>query len=348
MSESYTLKTRELLDRHGIRCVEGRGLVPTGKNPDLFCVEPCPFWVEVKYIERPQAYERLAPLMDRLGRALNELDSSGSIFVHVSNTCDDVDVKLAKKALKLSASRKSEITEDYRIFVVQEPRIKDQFVEFKLKTSKGNALVISTKSASGHYGLPVGHMPRLGMDYLELTEAGRNVELLDVCRLDTSARKFRIALVITPDSRPLRISGSMPADDLFPKSNREKIRDLFSAAMPQFKNALQYRDAPCLLVVWQDAIFASGPADAGSAVYGNWKRKFAPTRPDLGVEHVYEEDAAFACGKNTTVSALCYIPVGGEPLTFHNFFAARKLPMGLLPGVECAPRSDGSIEVPQR
>jgi hypothetical protein len=238
MSESYTLKTRELLDRHGIRCVEGRRLVPTGKNPDLFCVEPCPFWIEVKYIDKPQGFERSGPLMDRFGRALNELDASGSIFVHVSNACDDMDIKLARKALRLLASRKSETTEDYRVFLVQEPRIKDQFIEFNLKTNKGTALVISTKSASGHYGLPVGHMPCPGMDYLKLTAAGKNVEPLDVCHLDTSARKFRIALVITPDPRPLRISGIMPADDLFPKSNREKIRDLFSAAMPQFKNAL--------------------------------------------------------------------------------------------------------------
>jgi hypothetical protein len=71
----------------------------------------------------------------------------------------------------------------------------------------------------------------------------------------------------------------MPADDLFPKSHREKIRELIGEARRQFKNALQYRDAPCPLVVWQDAFFASGPADVGSAVYGDWKVKFAPTRP---------------------------------------------------------------------
>jgi hypothetical protein len=230
--------------------------------------------------------------------------------------------------------------------VVQEPRIKGQRIEFRLKTRKGTAFVVSTKSVSGHYGIPVGHMPCPGMDYVELTEAGKHIEPLDVCNLRTSAGTSRIALVITPDSKPLRISAIMPVDDLFSKSNREKIRELIGGARPQFKNALDYRDAPCLLVVWQDAFFASEPADVASAVYGDWKVKFAPTRPELGVEHVYEGNAPFACDKNTTVSALCYIPAGGEPVTFHNFFAARKLPMGLPPGVECAPRSDGSIEVP--
>jgi Transposase DDE domain len=31
-------------------------------------------------------------------------------------------------------------------------------------------------------------------------------------------------------------------------------------------------------------------------------------------EHVYEGNVPFACDKNTTVSALSYIPVGGEPV----------------------------------
>jgi hypothetical protein len=153
-----------------------------------------------------------------------------------------------------------------------------------------------------------------------LTESGKNVEPSDVCCLETSAGAFRIALVITPDSEPLHIAAIMPADDLFSKSNRGKIRELIGQARPQFKNAMRYKDAPCLLVIWKDAFFGNEPADVASAVYGDWKVKFAPTRSDLGVEHVYEGNAPCACDKNTTVSAFCYIPVGGEPVTLDNFY----------------------------
>jgi hypothetical protein len=105
MSESYTLKTRELLAAQGIRCAEGKEVVPCGKNPDLFCTEPHPLWVEVKYIKAPQQFERSGPLIERLDRALKELNGNGSIFVHVSNACYDTDIKLARQALIRLANR---------------------------------------------------------------------------------------------------------------------------------------------------------------------------------------------------------------------------------------------------
>jgi hypothetical protein len=115
--------------------------------------------------------------------------------------------------------------------------------------------------------------------------------------------------------------------------------------MRQLKNGLIFREAPCVLVIWAEALFADSALTIGAALYGDCRIRFSLTRPDQPSEATLDGNAAFLPNKNTTLSAVCYVPEGGEPMVFHNPFAARKVPTGVLPGREYFVRDDGSIEL---
>jgi hypothetical protein len=111
------------------------------------------------------------------------------------------------------------------------------------------------------------------------------------------------------------------------------------------KNGLAFRKAPCVLVIWADGLFADSALTVAAALYGDYRIKFSLARPDQPSEATLGGNAAFLIDKNTTLSAVCYVPEGGEPMVFYNPFAARKVPTGLLPGRDIFVRDDGSIEL---
>jgi hypothetical protein len=138
----------------------------------------------------------------------------------------------------------------------------------------------------------------------------------------------------------------MPNDELEGLQGSQKLRELIRGrSMSQMKNGLAFRKAPCVLVIWTDALFADSALTVAAALYGDCRVRFSLTKPDQPSETRLEGNAAFLPNKNTTLSALCYVPEGGTPMVFHNPFAARELPTGLLPGREYVVRDDGTVEL---
>jgi hypothetical protein len=106
------------------------------------------------------------------------------------------------------------------------------------------------------------------------------------------------------------------------------VRRTVSDANDQLKNAIRYRPAPALVLIFQDGLDVPDEEIIKSGLYGNLQYHFAPGNPGAG-RLILNRDGAWNPGKNRTTSAVMYVRNNGPPLVIHNYWAERPLRAGL-------------------
>jgi hypothetical protein len=139
---------------------------------------------------------------------------------------------------------------------------------------------------------------------------------------------FRVAIVIRPDDTPFEVLTVMPTGSMRRLDNPGRIRDAVGEANDQFKNAINYKAVPCLLMIFHDGLDVPDNTIIKSALYGNLYYEASKETPDKGKLKL-DQDGAWNSTKNRTTSAVMYVRNSGEPLIIHNYWADRPLPAGI-------------------
>jgi hypothetical protein len=92
----------------------------------------------------------------------------------------------------------------------------------------------------------------------------------------TRRDEFRVAIVTEPHDEPFDLILAMPTGGARRLNNPERIREAVADANNQLKNALQYKVAPCLLMVVHDGLDVPDEVIIKSALYGNLKYNIPP------------------------------------------------------------------------
>src|SRR5207302_596500 len=135
---------------------------------------------------------------------------------------------------------------------------------------------------------------------------------------------FRVAIVIHPGDAPFEVVTVMTTGGMRTLDNPGRIRDTVGEGNDQFKNAVNYKAAPCLLMIFHDGLDVPDDAIIKSALYGNIKFEFPTGQPEKG-RLILGRDGAWNSTKNRTTSAVMYVRNSGEPLIIHNYSADRPL-----------------------
>jgi hypothetical protein len=114
-------------------------------------------------------------------------------------------------------------------------------------------------------------------------------------------------------------------------------------ANDQFKNAINYKEEPCLLMIFQDGLDVPDDTIMKSALYGNLKYEFPKGHLEKG-KLIVDQDGAWNSTKNRTTSAVMYVRNLGEPVVIHNYWADRPLPAGIFSCREIAVLPNGTFE----
>ena len=102
--------------------------------------------------------------------------------------------------------------------------------------------------------------------------------------------------------------------------NPARIRDAVGEANDQFKNAIKYKAAPCVVMIFQDGLDVPDYMIFKSALYGNLKYQLPKGNPEKG-KLILDQDGAWNSTKNRTTSAVMYVRNSAAPLIIHNYWA---------------------------
>jgi hypothetical protein len=74
----------------------------------------------------------------------------------------------------------------------------------------------------------------------------------------------------------------MPTGGAQKLDNSGRIRDTVGEANDQFKNAINYKKAPCLLMIFHEGLDVPDDTIIKSALYGDLKYQFPKGSPEKG------------------------------------------------------------------
>ncbi len=153
---------------------------------------------------------------------------------------------------------------------------------------------------------------------------------------------FRVAIVLQPDNRPFHLLATTATGMAKTLKNPERIRDAVAEANRQLKNAIKYKIAPCLLMIFHGGIDVPEEEVITSALYGDLKYTFPRDKFDEG-KLLLDGNGAWNVNKNRTTSALMYVRNKAEPIIVHNYWAHRPFPPGIFLCKEIAALANGTF-----
>ncbi len=219
-----------------------------------------------------------------------------------------------------------------------------EFVRFSFVTrDHAKVEVHSSASLSGMYGTISSMRPDPDDQMIRLRFSSREEKDLSAENVVKTAEDFRVAVVIYPDDTPFEIVTAMPTGGAQKLDNPGRIRDTVGEANDQFKNAINYKKAPCLLMIFHDGLDVPDDMIIKSALYGDLKYQFPKENPEKG-KLILDQEGAWNSTKNRTTSAVMYVRNSGEPLIIHNYWADRPLAAGLFSCREIAALPNDTFE----
>ena len=319
--------------------------IEEGRKADFHCSGAAEFWCEVKTLEPLEDTKQLEKALAKLEQRTANILLPGLAVAYVKGSLSDRDAKTVVALLKRGLRRFAEGDAPARIvaLIPNEPDY-GKFVRFSFSTSEyQSAEFHSCVSTAGKYGTPGGMFPEPFAQAMNL-RFSPNGEVKESSSQQVITRRddFRVAIVVEPSAEPFTIMLAMPTGGAKRLNNPERIREAVADANNQLKNALQYKSAPCLLMVFHDGLDVPDEMAIKSALYGNLKFEFPKSDPAAG-KLIADRDGAWNPDKNRSTSAVMYIRNDSKPIIVHNHWADRPFPPGVFSCKEIRTSSDGKF-----
>jgi hypothetical protein len=319
--------------------------IEEGRKADFFCSGTTDFWCEVKTLEPLEGTKQLGKALAKLEQRTANILLPGKAVAYVKGNLSDRDAKTVVALLKRGLRRFAESDAPERIvaLIPDEPDY-GKFVRFSFSTSEFKAVEFhSCVSTAEKYGTPNGMFPEPFAQAMSL-RLSPNGDVKDSYSHQVIIRRddFRVAIVAEPSADPFDIVLAMPAGGAKRLNNPERIREAVADANNQLKSVLQYKSAPCLLMVFHDGLDVPDEMIIKSALYGNLKYDFPKGDPAAG-KLIADRDGAWNPDKNRSTSAVMYIRNDSKPIIVHNYWADRPFPPGVFSCKEIRTGADGKF-----
>jgi hypothetical protein len=338
-------RAKQLFEKLGIACEREPDWIAVGQKPDFYCVGRQTFWCEVKTLERTEDTKQLGRALAQLRARVSTVSGTGQGIAYIGNRLSHRHAKVVTHLVKRAVNRFRDPDAPASVIALI-PRHPDcsKFVRFAISTRDSAKVEFhSCVSSSGKYSSPSRMLPEpYDQTTLMRFSSGeeRGVPAGDVVE---PADDFHVAIVIDNADRPFDIIAAMPTGAARRLKNPERIRGAVSDANDQFRNAIKYKAAPCVLLIFHDGLDVPDESIIKSALYGNLKYAFSKERPGEG-RLILDRDGAWNPGKNRTTSAAVYVRNNGEPLVIHNYWAQQPLRAGMFACREVAALRNGAFE----
>jgi hypothetical protein len=343
MQDPSISRAETFLRSRGFDCEKEPTWVSEGKKPDFFCQGRASIWVEVKTLSATVHDKKRAYQWDELQHRGAVVPAHGSAHALVSESATTKDIKVAiKLAQLLLAEFESKEHNWYRAFIVIPCNpVYDEVVRLNIVEEEGTVLMMSCESRSGRYELPFTLEPK---SYEQPVSIIKNNRVLNPVLLhdliEEGDPKIVLEIMLGPDQ--FRIESFTPIGSNSQMHNSQRLRDCVKYGNAQLRNGQKYRNAPSVLLVYQDDILVPSDVIIVATLYGDLKWSFPMGNPNSG-RFLYGMNGAFGPNKNRAVSALCMIRNNSPPFTIHNFWG-NPFPPGLLGGREVICNNDGRFE----
>jgi hypothetical protein len=338
-------RAKALFNDFAIECEAEPNWIEGGQKPDFFCTGRDVFWCEIKTLSSTNDDQSLFDAHKELRIRAEKISLPGKAFAWVGGKFDHRDAKafmyLLERALKRFGDSDSP---DKLVVIVPDDPIQGEFVRFSVSTKDCAKVEIhSCVSSTGRYEHPHDILPE-PYDQKTRLQFSFGEEMEVFARNALALRdNFRVAAEVSPDDRPFRFIATAPTGLAKKSRNPERIREAVAEANNQFKNAVKYREVPCLLMIFHDGLDVPDERIIISALYGDLKYSFSPERFEDG-KLIVDRNGAWNPHKNRTTSALMYVRNGAPPLVIHNHWAERPFPPGIFLCKEIVPLDDGTFQ----
>jgi len=316
-----------------------------GRKADFHCSGAADFWCEVKTLEPLEDARQLGKALAKLRQRTGNISLTGQGAAYVKGNLSDRDAKTVVALLKRGLRRFADSDAPERIvaLIPDEPDY-GKFVRFSFSTSEYKSVEFhSCVSTVEKYGTPNGMFPEPFAQQMRLRFSPDGDEKdFQSHRVITRRDDFRVAIVAESSVNKFDITLAAPTGGAKRLNNPERIREAVADANSQLKNALQYRSAPCLLMVFQDGLDVPDEMIIKSALYGDLKFEFPPGNPTAG-KLIADRDGGWNPDKNRSTSAVMYIRNDSKPIIVHNYWADRSFPPGLFSCKEIRASANGKF-----
>jgi hypothetical protein len=337
-------KAEIFLRGHGFSCEREPSWIVEGRKPDFFCEGQRPLWVEVKNLSDTEQDRKQAYLWKETQSRAASVRKVGRSIALASRKATNKDVKVAFVLADLLLGELQVDNESWRraFVVVPSDPIYDRTARLVVEEEAGPVKILSCESRSGRYELPFGLQPRSYEDIVSIALSGTTSNRLPLYDIEESGHPL-FALELNPGSTTFEVITLLMVDGEINLRNQARLRACIKDANGQIRNGQSYRDAPSIVLVYQDHLLVPTDVSLVASLYGDLMYEFPRSRTGGG-RFVYGHNGAFAPGKQSSVSAVCMIRNDGIPLLIHNRWARIPLPQGLLGGKEIRVNDDGSLE----
>lgn len=323
-------RAEALLEKCGIKFECEPAWILEGQKPDFYCRGRPNFWCEVKTLGRLPDSKDQSDALAELRNRTSGIFLPGYGIAYISSALNHRDAKAVAHLVKRAVRRfQDSDSPQVTIALIPSDGRRDEFVRFSIATKDHAKVEIhSAASLSGMYGVPHDMVPEPYDQLIKLRFSSGVERELSAEEVVKSIEDFRVAVVIFSSDMIFDVVTVMITGGMRRLDNSSRIRDTVGEANDQFKNAIKYKTAPCLLMIFHDGLDVPDDVIIKSALYGNLQFQFPKGSPEKG-KWIVNEDGAWNSTKNRTTSAVMYVRNSGEPLIIHNYWADRPLPAGI-------------------
>lgn len=338
-------RAEKFFEQVGVKYDAEPDCIEQGKKPDFFCSGREDFWCEVKTLGPTNDFKALGDAHEEMRQRAEKISLKGRGFAWVSDKLDHRDAKAVMSLLEHSLLRFQDADAPKRLVaVIPKKPSYDEFVRFSITTKEySNVEIHSCVSTRGKYELPHNLFPDPYLQTTQMHFSSEDEQEYVVRDILTLTDDFRVAIEAWQDDREFDFVATMPTGVAKELNNPDRIREAVAEANSQFKNAIKYRKAPCLLTILHDAVDVPEDEIFKSALYGDLKFIFSRDKSQDG-KFILDGNGAWNKNKNRTTSAVLYIRNQAAPILIHNYWEDNPFPQGFLPCNEIIALEDGTFE----
>lgn len=307
-------KAETFLKSQGFNCQREPSWVLQGRKPDFFCEGQVSLWVEVKTLSDTEQDRKQTYLWEEVRTRAPSVRAHGVALALASIKAKNKDVKIALALAQRLLSGYEATNETWRraFVVVPSDPIYNSIARLTVEEEQGPVRIISCESRSGRYELPFGLEPRSYEEQISITLNGSALNPVPLCDIEESGHPL-FALDLNLGSAPFEVASLFMVDGEARLRNSERLRACVKDASNQIRNGQRYREAPSIVLVYQDHVLVPADISIVAALYGDITYEF--TRGTRGTgRFFYGQNGVFRPGKNTSVSAVCIIRNSFFPL----------------------------------
>ncbi|MGH6984151.1 MAG: hypothetical protein ACREEI_07990 [Stellaceae bacterium] len=319
-----------------------------GEVPDFFCTGNADLWIEVKTVTYTTLPDDLGQKWDWCHRRVEKISANGRGLASVSLEATEKHIKaafnLAREALRLWTQ---DDTLADRLYVVV-PRDPDYScrVLISFEAMSERHVLLCQKSNTGKYGHPTLWQKSPYVECASISDiTGDAASNVNAAQLGLYDDDYMIAISLKRSNDRFRLVSVSPRGGGHSVDVVDRLRAAARKANAQFKNAIGYRAAPSLLVVFEMGPRTQDAHGFASAFYGDLAFLFPRNPSERGLV-AFGRNGIWGPEKNRLTSGACLMRDPKPPLFVLNPWAKNPPPRGLfgLPEVTCA--RDGTVRIP--